>query len=153
MANAVKWSALGTFTTVINGDATAPTLKNLANNAQKLGSEVDGATERHMLADFDLYCRFAVAPSSGGHVALYLLQAIDGSNYADGDDSVAPAATALVGTFIVRAVTTQQRIAVRGVTLPATKWKPLAVNKSGQAMTNTDNENILRYRSYDPEIQ
>lgn len=153
MANLIKWGALGSFTTIINGEGTAPTLKNLANNGQKIGSEVDGSTNRDQFADFDLYCRFQVAPSAGGYVALYLIQAIDGSAYADGDDSVAPPATSFVGNFPVRAVTTQQRVALRGVSLPATKWKPLAINKSGQAMTNTNDENILRYRAYNPEVQ
>ena len=79
MANAIKWSALGTLTTVINGADAAPTLKNLANNGQKLGAEVDNATDRNMYADFELLCKFQSAPSAGGYVALYLVQAVDGT--------------------------------------------------------------------------
>jgi hypothetical protein len=153
MANAVKWSALGTYTTVINGADVAPTLKGLANAGGKLGIEVDNATDRNMYADFDLLCRFAAAPSAGGYVALYLVSAVDGTNYADGDDSVVPPATAMVGTFPVRAVDTAQRVALRHVLLPATKFKPMVINKSGQAMTNTDDENVLSYRAYNEEVQ
>ena len=153
MANAIKWSALGTLTTVINGADVAPTLKNLANNGQKLGAEVDNATDRNMYADFELLCKFQSAPSAGGYVALYLVQAVDGTNYADGDDSVAPPATTMVGTFPVRAVTDAQRVVVRHVLLPASKFKPLAVNKSCQSMTNVDAENELTMRAYNEELQ
>jgi len=154
MAHEVKWSALGTFTTAIAGADVAPTLKNLANNGQKLGNEIDNATSaRNMYADFDLLCKFQAAPSAGGYVALYLMQSVDGTNYADGSDSVTPPATALVGTFPVRAVTDAQRVALRHVLLPATKFKPLVINKSGQAMTNVDDENVLSYRPYNEELQ
>ena len=153
MANAVKWSALGTYTSVILGADVAPTLKALANAAQKLGVEVDNATARDMYADFDLLCDFAANPSAGGYVALYIIQAVDGTNYADGDDAIVPAASALVGVFPVRATTDTQRIALRHVLLPATKFKPLVINKSGQAMSNTDDLSILSYRPYNEELQ
>jgi len=153
MANAIKWSALGTFTTIINGNSSAPTLKNLSNTAQKLGIEVDNATDHNRFGDFDLYCRFQSAPSTNGFCELYLVQAVDGTNYADGSDSVDPAIGVLVGIFSVRAVTTQQRVAIRHVLLPNTKFKAIVKNQSGQAMTNTDDENILSIRTYNEEVQ
>jgi len=155
MANAIKWSALGAHTTVINGDGTAPTLKNLASNGQKLGLEVDNAAagNRHQYADFELLCKGASAFSAGGYAELYLLQAVDGSTYQDGDDSVAPPASALAGVFPLRAVSTAQRVALRGVLLPATRFKPLLINKGGQAFTNVDNDNLLKMRSYNDEVQ
>jgi len=154
MANAIKWSALGTFTTAIAGAGVAPTLKALANAAQKLGAEIDNATAtRNVLADWVLDVRGASAFTAGTWVELYFVQSVDGTNYADGDDSVAPAASALVGTFPLRAVSTQQRLALRGIELPPTKFKPLVINRGGQAFTNTDNENVLSYRPYNPEIQ
>jgi hypothetical protein len=148
----ITWSTLGTFTTAIAGASTAPTLKNLANNGQKIGSEIDVTGIRNLYADFELYCRFVTAPTAGGLVSLYFIQALDGTNYADGDDSVAPPQTAWAGVFPLRAVTTQQRIVLRHVLLPNTKFKPLLINKSGYAMTNTDNENILSIRQYSEEI-
>jgi len=153
MPNAVKWSALDTYTTAIAGAGVAPTLKNLANAAQKIGNEIDATASRHILADWDLQCRFQSAPVAGGYVELYHIPAIDGTNYGDGDDSVAPPRSCWVGNFPVRAVTTQQRVPLPKVQQPATKFKPLVINKSGFAMTNTDNENILSFRAYEPEIQ
>jgi hypothetical protein len=147
-----KLSAYGTFTAVILGADVAPTLKNLASDGMKLGEEVDNSTNRNLYADFVLLTKFQDVPVAGGHVALYLIPAVDGTNYADGSDSVAPPASAWVGNFPVRAVDTAQRVALRGVLLPPGKFKPLAINKSGQAMTNTDAENTLSIRTYSEEV-
>lgn len=152
MANEIKWSAtLGTFTTLIDGVTTAPTLKNLANNGQKIGNAVTGNRNRY--CGLRLKCRFAVAPSAGGVVEVYFIPAIDGSQYGDGDDSVAPPSTFRAAVLPVRAVTTQQYVGDAYVMLPPFDFKPLVINKSGQAMTNTDSENILSYRTYNEEVQ
>lgn len=153
MASALKWSSPASAVTVINGDGSAPTLKNLASAGQKLGNVVDNATDKNRWAAFDLYCRFASSPSVGGYVALYLVPSVDGTDYGDGDDSVAPPTTYLAGVFPVRAVSTQQRVELHSVSIPPFKFKPLVINSSGQAMTNTDNENVLKIRTYNEESQ
>lgn len=153
MPNAVKWSALGTRTLAIDGAATAPTLKNLANNARVLGNEIDNATSaRNQYADWYLDIRFAVAPAAGAVVEVYFVTAHDDTNYEDGDSSTTPAKPP---RFVVpvRAVTTQQKIVVEQIILPPFKFKPLFINTGGQALTNTDNENRLYYRPYNDELQ
>ena len=152
MASEIKWSTtLGTFTTLIAGAASAPTLKNLANNGQKLGNAVTG--NRHRYCALSLLCRFQSSPSTGATVEVYFIPAIDDTNYGDGDDSVAPPATYRAAVLPVRAISTAQRVDDPFVMLPPFSFKPLVINKSGQAMTNTDNENVLSYRSYNEEIQ
>jgi len=155
MANQIKWPTPGTYTTAIAGAGVAPTLKALASNGRKLGSAIDTASggKRDQYADFDLQVRGASAFTAGALIELYLIPAVDGTNYTDGDDSTDPPATTFVGAFPVRAVTTQQRIALTRVPLPNTPFKPLIYNKAGQAFTNTDNENVLSYRTYNDEIQ
>lgn len=145
-----KWSAFtATAVTVINGADVAPTLKNLANAAQKCGAEIDNTSDLSIYADFELLWRLQSAPTAGAVISLYLVPTLDGSTYSDGaDDSTAPAAHFLVGVFINRAVATAQRDEIRGVLLGPGKYKPVIVNSSGQAMTNTDNENLLKYRKY-----
>ena len=145
-----KWSALGTFTTAIAGASVAPTLKALANNGRKLGSEIDptGAGDRNTLSLWQLLCRLTSAPGAGKSVDLYFILSADGTNYEYGDDSTDPPASAYVGSFPLSNVSTAQRITLRGVELPPCKFKPLLVNTSGQALTNTDNENVLSYRTY-----
>lgn len=144
-----KWSAQSTATTVINGAAVAPTLKALANNANKLGAEFDNTLvgNRFQYADFELLCRGASAMTAGAVIKLWIVEAMDGTNYEDGGDSVTPARPA-DEQFYVQAVATQQRITLRNVVLPPSKWKPLIRNESGQALTNVDGENLLTMRTY-----
>lgn len=152
MPNQVKWSALGTRTLIINGDASAPTLKSLANANRVLGNEIDGTSLRNQYADWYADLRFAVAPGAGAIVEVYFIIAHDDSNYEDGDSSITPAKTP---AFIipVRSVATQQKIVIPYILLPAFKFKPLFVNTAGQALTGTDNENRLYYRPYSDELQ
>jgi hypothetical protein len=97
--------------------------------------------------------RFASAPASGAYVSLYFILSVDGTNYQDGDDSIAPPQSAFVRNFPCRLVDTQQRISLSGIRLPPTKFKPLVINNGSTAFTNTNDENVLSYRAYDPEIQ
>lgn len=155
MANAVKWSALGTFTTGIAGATTAPTLKNLANNGRKIGNTIDNSAAgvRNILSDWELKVTFAVAPAANSPVELYFVKAADGTNFEYGSDSIDPPPSALVGVFPCRAVSTVQRITLRGIVLPATVFQPFVYNKGGQAFTNVDNDSILSYVPYNEEIQ
>lgn len=152
--NLVKWSALGTFTTLIAGGASSPTLKALASGSAKIGDPVDptGSGDRYVYCDLDLYVRFASAPAAGSYVEIYFVRSVDGTNYEDGSDSVTPAALALVARIPVRAVDTQQRIAVARLVLPGVKFKPLVKNTANQAFTNTNDENVLSYRVYTEDI-
>src|SRR5262245_30925039 len=130
MANKIKWSSTGSYTTAISGGASSPTLKNLAAGSQKIGNAIDNqaAGARDLLADFDLKVRFTSSPTAGSYVELYFILAVDGTNYQDGDDTVAPPLSSFVGVFEVRAVTTQQRIALREIVLPPNKFKALIKN-------------------------
>jgi hypothetical protein len=158
MANRIPYSALGSFTTAIAGAATAPTLKNLANSGRKIGNAIDltgAGTARNVLVYFELLWRNASAPAANAPIELYLIPSIDGTNYDDADDSTDPPASHLIYTFQTRAVATAQRRSngPRPLILPAVKFKPFIYNKSGQAFTNTDNENVLSYRIVDYEVQ
>jgi hypothetical protein len=153
MPNANLYDASPSLTTVIRGDGASPSLKNLANDAQKLGSEIDNASSLDQYGVFELQIRGSAAFTTGGYVELHFIPAADGSNYSDGDDTTAPPASCLAGTFPVRAVDTQQRVTLWGVVLPPLKFKPLLVNHTGQSLTNTDDENVLRFGAYNDEVQ
>lgn len=156
MANLIKWSALGTYTTAIAGSGAAPVLKALASATLLLGNEIDNATTtRDQYAYWDLYVRGASAFTAGTAMYVWFLLAVDGTNYEDGAAGVQPGRSPDL-IFPVRAVSTQQRIAANGgfpLLLPATKFKCLFLNSGGQALTNTDAENILSYRPVNDEIQ
>ena len=147
-----KWSALGAFTLAIAGGAVAPSLKALATDTQILGGAIDptAAADRNVYSVWQLRARFGVAPAAGGFCALYFIPAADGADYADGD-LAAPPATHFMGSFPVRAVTTQQVVALWPVILPPFPFKPLIVNKSGQTMSAVDDENQLHCRPWNGE--
>jgi len=157
MANAVKWSALGSYTTAISGTTLAPTLKNLGAAARVLGNEIDNTlappSGRFTLSEWDLLVKFITAPAAGAYLSLYFMQAVDGTDYQDGDASVVPPQSAWVGNFLARAVATSQRIALSGVRLPPTKFKPLVTNNGSTGLSNTDGDSILSFVTYDPEVQ
>jgi hypothetical protein len=150
VANLIKYGAIGALTLAIRGDATAPTLKNLANNARVLSDEI---STRDILSDWRLRVRLAVAPTAGRLVlAWFVIDVGDNNEYEDGD-SATEGLKAPDLLFPVRAVTTQQVIAVRGIRKPNTPFKVLVRNDTGQAFTNVDNESQLHWSAYNDEIQ
>lgn len=133
MANTTKWS-----TPTDRGSVLTTELNSLANGSYSaVGSEVDNATNKDLYGDFELNVTFGSAPSAGGYIGLYLIPALDGTNYADGGSSVAPPATSWIGNFPLRAVTTAQRVTITGVSLPPSKFKVVAYNGSGQAFPSS----------------
>lgn len=88
--------------------------------------------------DLELTVTFASAPTAGTVVELYLVTSIDGgTTYADGSTTVLPQASLFVGGFAVRAVTTLQRMHLRGVALPPGLFKYLVQNTTNQAFPAT----------------
>lgn len=115
-------------------------LNALANNAAALGVEFDNTLAANLWfwGLFELAVTFAVAPTADSVVEVYIITAPDGTNYEDGSATgpVAPVVS-LLGAWVLRAVTTAQRLAIKGVPLPPTKFKLLIFNKSGQAFPAT----------------
>lgn len=153
MPNTILHDAAPTLAVIINGDDTTPTLKNLLNNGQKLGSEINNAASLNQYGLFELQVRGTSAFTAGGYLELYFILAADGTNYSDGDDSVVPPNGALAGIFSVQSVASQQRLTLWGLVLPPVKFKPLIINKTGQNLTNTDDQNVLRFGAYNDEVQ
>lgn len=150
MANTIKWSTLGTYTTLIDGSASSPTLKNLSSAARVLGNEVDNEAG-NQYCEIELKVRGASAFSATAYMSVYFVLAVDSTNYEDGDASITPSrAPDLI--IPVRAGSTQQRIALRNIILPNAKFKPLFINNAAVALTNTDGENVLYYRAYNDLI-
>lgn len=154
MPSKVLWSDLGTFTKVINGDATTPTLKGLAAGGRKLGNEIDNRkiTAGDQYAEWFIKVRGATVFVAGEILEVYFIEAVDDTTYEDGDDSTTPSKPP---AFIIplRLVSTAQKITIPYVLMPPCKFKPLLVNTTARAFTATDGENELYYRPYDDEGQ
>lgn len=90
-------------------------------------------TDLNMYADFELAVTFASAPTVGNTVDLYVIPKVDNTNYADGGGAITPPATYYAGSFVLRAVTTAQRVAIMGASIPPDDFKLVALNSSGVA--------------------
>lgn len=134
-----RWSAYDAITTVLSTELNA-----LANNGVAVSAAQDNGTNLRLFADYELALTYAVAPTAGAAVELYLVPSVDGTNYPDTTDPIA--GTALVGVFPLRAVTTAQRIALRGVLLTPGLYKLALKNAAGQAMGASGH--TLKQRTY-----
>lgn len=129
----IKYKA-GTLATVMT-----TALDALANAARAITAAIDNTVALDFWDDLELVVTYGTAPSAGATVEVYLVESVDGTSYGDGDASIAPPATALVGVFPIRAVTTAQRVHVRAVMMPPLNFKYVVTNKAGQAMAATGN--------------
>lgn len=116
---------------------------SLANGSAAVGTDIDNTTNLDLWADFQLDVTFGTNPTAGSSVDLYLVPSIDGTNFAD--SAVLPP-TYQVGSFILRAVTTAQKVAVTGVRLTPGHWKTAIINNSGQSFPASGS--TVKYRSY-----
>ena len=115
-------------------------LNSLANNGGALGAEFDNSTGLWIKATFLLTVTFGTNPTAGYTCDLYLIPALDGTNYADnttGASGYAPG-SAYVGGFPLQAKTTIHRVPLGvgqqgAIELPPSKFKAFLLNKSGVA--------------------
>jgi hypothetical protein len=122
-------------------------MNSLANEGNAVSSEINNATNSSLFHDAELYLAApGSAPSAGAVVELYIIQALDGTNYEDGDASTDPPAVNLVGVFQISASATAQRRTIRGITIPPTKFKYVLINKTG--VTLAASGNILKIAPY-----
>ena len=152
-AQKIRWSAVFGPADLLKSGVSPPSLKNLANDANKLSGEWDNTDNdfNHLYALLQLKCRGAAAFDASGEVKVWILPAVDGTDYEDGGDSLTPDRDPDY-TFTVRAVDTQQIIVIKNVLLPPTKFKLLLRNEAGQAFTNTNGENQLDLLAYNEAV-
>lgn len=124
----------GTLTTIASTE-----LNSLANNAGATGAEFDNSAASALwpLGSFELFFNSAGTPTAGVEIHLYLLVAMDGTNYTDADLNAVQ--SMYVGSFVSANSTNDQRLAIMNRQLPPFKFKPYLVNRSGQAFAASSN--------------
>jgi hypothetical protein len=122
-----KHSALSSLTTVLSSELNA-----LANgSATAASSAFDNTTNKHLFADIELVVAAqGSARSAGATISVYMVHAIDGTNYGDVNSSTAQ----LVAVFPLDAATTARRATVTDVPIPPALVKFFAVNNTGQSL-------------------
>lgn len=129
----------GTTASLITTGA-APGSGTLASAARSaLSAEYDNSSNLYSFADFEFSGSFSVAPTDDYQISLFIIPCLDGSNYADGSDSVEASELLAVAWASVRSVSTAQRLVFSSafgerIELPPCKFKILVRNETDQTI-------------------
>jgi hypothetical protein len=136
MSNTAKWATPSAAVTVLSTE-----LNGLANNtASAASSAIANQTNLDVYADVELSLA-SLSPISPNYCNLYILEAVDGTNY--------PSATATVlrnqpshlwcSFLLDTTAATAQRVVVRAVMLPPGTFKLVLDNQAGAALNASGN--------------
>ena len=101
---------------------------NFANATGLLSNEIDNSNNLDDTMDIQLGFDPESAPTANVVFYIYVLLAIDGTNYEDGGTALQPTAKTPVTTIACRAVDTAQKVAKHGIPIPPQKFKILVWN-------------------------
>lgn len=132
---AYRQSATSILTTELN------TLANSTNSAAS--AAIDNTTNLDLFIDLELYVNTATAArSTGANIQVYMVHAIDGTNYGDVNETTAE----FVASFPLDAATTARRAAARDIPISPGLFKFFIRNATGQPLNATGN--TLKYRTH-----
>lgn len=121
-------------------------LNSLAHNANSAeSSAIDNTSNLDMFVDLTLTLGTQSARSAGATVGVYLIMALDGTNY----DRVNETTAELVAVFHYDAATTATQSTRRDVPIPPGLFKLFVRNQTGQAFASSGN--LLEYRAHSLE--
>lgn len=142
-----KWQSPASATDILTTQ-----LDSLANNTRTaLSSEYDNSTGLNVQMIAELLVDFGSAPTVNTTFDLYCVPAFDGTNYADGDASVVPAASLFCCAFQLQNTTNTQRLVSQPFTMPPFKCKFL-IHNNGTGQAAQSSGNTLRIRPANREI-
>lgn len=108
------------------------------------------AGDAELLLDFELLTGGSITPGTNPRADLYLLRAVDGTNYEDAttgaSESLPP--DAYVGSFIPTAGAGTKRMAIRDRPAPPGLWKAVIHSELGVSLSATSNTLKVRAHSY-----
>lgn len=148
MANIGKWGNLTGPTTILSGGAINGLTTNTMSSAS---STITNNTNLDMYIDIEILLA-SLSPAAGSYVALYILEAIDGSNFpAQSDADLRLTSTQLLCNIPTGvAASTAQRIAVRNVVIPPGAFQLKLDNQTGVTLNAAGN--TVKYNSYDTNL-
>lgn len=146
MATNFKWA-------VPNGVQTLLTtgLDGLTNSSWTTSSAYNNTSNLDLYADFILAIAYGTAPAAGTKVGeLYLVPAVDGTNYATQDANGQPQLSLLIGTFESRLPSTSvlEYLVINGVSIPPLNMKFAFKNTSGQTLKDNSISKFLKMQPY-----
>lgn len=119
-------------------------LNSLANNTNSAASTtIDNTTNLDLFLDAELVLAAqGSARSTGATVSLYMVTALDGTNFDDANEVTAE----LVAVYPLDAATTARRRTVRDIPIPPASFQLFLRNSTGQAFAASGN--TIRYRTH-----
>lgn len=122
-------------------------LNSIINNANTAASAaIDNSVDKNLYHDLTLtIATQGVARSSGAVVTVYMIMALDDTNYDDVNETTAE----IVAVFPLDNVVTARQLTRRDIPIPPGKFKYFARNITGQTLASSGN--ILEYRAHNVE--
>lgn len=122
-------------------------MNSLANNANTAASSaIDNTSNLDLYHDLTLtIATQGTARSAGATVVVYLVMALDGTNY----DAVNETTGEVVAVFSLDAATTSRQLTRRDIPIPPGLFKYFVRNITGQTLASSGN--ILEYRAHSVE--
>jgi hypothetical protein len=160
MPNLINWQLTSTTATQYFAGTTddGTDLKNSANNEGHVGVAIDN-TNGHQYIRLWLRARLVSASTAGGYVNIWFLNGMDlgsGIVHEDGAAGTTPTTPPRPPDCVIplnTTISTQQVVASPLLMAPPEDFKIMLVNKTGYALTNTNDENEVWYQFVDDEIQ
>lgn len=143
MANIGKWNAPSVTTVLSTG------LNSLSNNTMSSASStISNASNLDIYVDVEVLLA-ALSPTSGAFVALYILEAVDGTNFPAQSDADLRLTTTQLLCIIPLGTTasTAQRVAVRNLVIPPGSFQIKLDNQSGVALASSGS--TVKFNTYD----
>lgn len=147
MPSAIKWE-----TTLTSRAALTTELNSLATNTRTAASSaIDNSSNLDTYGYLEFLGTWGTNPSAGAYVVIYMLISADGTNYADGSNTVNPNTDAAIAVIPILASTSAQRKVVGPIQLPPAKIKFIVESQTGQTLASSGNTLTLWTNNY--EIQ
>jgi len=150
MATTFKWQAPETFTNLLTTGLNSLATSTSIITGKVLSTLIANSTGLYEFINFQMDVTFGTAPTAGAYIGLWILTALDGTNFEDGSTTIDPARSEDVYIPLLLS-TSAQKIAVKNIVIPPYDFKILLRNKSVQAMAASGN--ILSYtRAYEQGV-
>ena len=143
MTNIGKWNAPSVTTVLSTG------LNSLANNTMSgASSTISNASNLDMYVDVEVNLA-SLSPTTGAYVSLYILEAVDGTNFpAQSDVDLRLTSSQLLCVIPIGTVAaTAQRVVARNIIIPPGSFQTKLDNQTGVALNASGN--TVKFNTYD----
>jgi hypothetical protein len=122
MTSIAKWNTPGTLTTILTPNSLSTLTMSSAS------STYDNTSNLDLYFEIELVLAFGSAPATGGTFNLYIMEALDGTNFPSPTDADLRSSATMLALAIPIGVATSQRISASGpqsggLRLPPTKFQ------------------------------